>query len=216
MCIGRDGENGLIRWRRTEVVDMPAAKKAPKKRKAKQTTKPDGRSKRGKYEEWLTEDGLLKLAAWSRDGLTKEQIAHNCGCSLSTLKDWCKKYPAISTALSRAREVTDIIVENSAYKSANGYTVRLAKTFKLKRVEFDPNTGRKVAEQEYLQEGFEEVHIPANVQAQQWWLRNRKPDVWRDKPSEHDHDGGEKFEMVFDIDEEEEDANNADCASKSE
>lgn len=195
---------------------MAGKKQAKKPRKKAAPKTQDGRSKKGKYQEWLTEDGLLKLAAWARDGLTKEQLAHNCGCSLSTFKDWCNKYPAISAAVSRAREVTDIIVENSAYKSANGYTVRLSKTYKLKRVEFDPNTGRKVAEQEYLQEGFEEVHIPANVQAQQWWLKNRKPEVWRDKPSEHDHDGGEKFEMVFDVDEEEEDANNEDRASESE
>lgn len=196
---------------------MPAAKKAPKKRKPRQAPKRDGRSKRGKYEEWLTEDGLLKLAAWSRDGLTKEQIAHNCGCSLSTLKEWCKKYPAISTALSRAREVTDIIVENSTYKSANGYTVRLAKTFKLKSVEFDPNTGRKVREREYLEEGFEEVHIPANVQAQQFWLKNRKPDVWKAKPDEQDErNGGTSIEIMFDVDEEEEHGESPDPAAESE
>ncbi|MBE5775279.1 MAG: helix-turn-helix domain-containing protein, partial [Clostridiales bacterium] len=40
---------------------------------------------KGKYEYWLTPDGLLLLEAWARDGLTMEQIAHNCGCSLSTL-----------------------------------------------------------------------------------------------------------------------------------
>ena len=32
---------------------------------------------KGKYEYWLTDDGLLLLAAWARDGLTDEQIANN-------------------------------------------------------------------------------------------------------------------------------------------
>jgi hypothetical protein len=188
------------------VMDVPtAAKKAPKKRKAKPAAKKaDGRSKRGKYDEWLKEDGLLKIEAWARDGLTKEQIAHNMGCSLSTLKDWCNKYPTISAAISRGREVTDIIVENSLYKLANGYTVQLKKTFKLKKVTFNEETGRKISEEEYLKEGIEEVHIPANVQAQQFWLKNRKPEVWREKPSEHDGDGGrDTWDIVFDVDEEE-------------
>lgn len=188
-----------------------AAKKA--KTKAK---KPDGRSKRGKYEEWLTEDGLLKLEAWSRDGLSKAQIAHNCGCSLSTLKEWCNKYPAISTALSRAREVADIIVENSLFKTANGYTIKVNKFFKLKRVEYDPETGKKLLEQEYLEERFEDLHVPANERAQEFWLRNRKPDVWRDKPTEKTDTETNSIEVVFDVDEEDEaDGESADPTAES-
>jgi len=54
-----------------------------------------------KYDEWLTPDGLLQLEAWARDGLTYEQIASNCGIALSTLKDWRKRFSAISTALKK-------------------------------------------------------------------------------------------------------------------
>lgn len=188
---------------------------AAKKRKTKQA-KPDGRSKRGKYEQWLTEDGLLRLGAWARDGLTQAEIAHNCGCSLSTLKEWMKKYPAISEALSRAREVADIIVENALFKSAQGYTVELKKTFKLKEVKYDPATGRKTAEREYLETGIEEVHIPANEKAQEFWLKNRKPDVWKDKQAEADRDGADVVEVIFDVDEEEENAESADSAAAAE
>lgn len=188
---------------------------AAKKRKTKQA-KQDGRSKRGKYEQWLTEDGLLRLGAWARDGLTQAEIAHNCGCSLSTLKEWMKKYPAISEALSRAREAADIIVENALFKSANGYTVELKKTFKLKEIKFDPSTGRKIAEREYLETGVEEVHIPANEKAQEFWLKNRKPDVWRDKQTDTDRDGADVVEVIFDVDEEEENAESADTTSSAE
>lgn len=194
-----------------------AGKKSVKKRRKKPAPKADGRSSRGKYQEWLTEEGLAILAGWARNGLTKEEIAHNCGCSLSTLKDWCKKYPSISTAITRAREEADIIVENALFKSTQGYTVRLAKTYKLKRVEFDKETGRKVLEQEYLAEGFEETHVPANERAQEFWLKNRKPDVWRDKPAEEDKDGDTSVEVTFDVDEEElPDGENTDQAAASE
>lgn len=43
---------------------------------------------KGKYEYWLTPEGLLKLEGWARDGLTDEQIAHNMGISRSTLNKW--------------------------------------------------------------------------------------------------------------------------------
>ena len=33
-----------------------------------------------------------------------------------------------------------------------------------------------------MQTGIDEVHIPADTTAQIFWLKNRKPDKWRDKP----------------------------------
>lgn len=47
---------------------------------------------KGKFQRWLEPDGLLLLEGWSRDGLTDEQIAHNMGCSRSTLNEWKEKY----------------------------------------------------------------------------------------------------------------------------
>lgn len=43
---------------------------------------------KGKYEYWLTKEGLMLLEGWARDGLTDEQIANNCGITASTLYDW--------------------------------------------------------------------------------------------------------------------------------
>ena len=34
---------------------------------------------------WLTPEGLLKLDAWARDGLTDEQISENIGINPATL-----------------------------------------------------------------------------------------------------------------------------------
>jgi hypothetical protein len=36
---------------------------------------------KGKYQERITEEGLLQLEGWALDGLTDEQIAHNIGIS---------------------------------------------------------------------------------------------------------------------------------------
>ena len=136
---------------------------------------------KGKYEEWLSEEGLLKLEAWARDGLTNEQIASNIGISRKTLQEWCIKYSDISDTLKKGKDVADIQVENALFKKAIGYTVSLKKTFKVKRIEYDEATGKKISEREELVEGFDEMHIPADTAAQIFWLKNRQPEKWKDK-----------------------------------
>ena len=62
---------------------------------------------KGKYADWLGADGLLLVEAWARDGLTEEQIAHNMGITRETLRVWKNKFPAISSALKKGKEVVD-------------------------------------------------------------------------------------------------------------
>lgn len=177
---------------------MPDTVKKSAKRKPKKTAKvkQDGRSKRGKYEKWLTEDGLLKLEAWSRDGLPYEDIAHNIGISLSTLKEWRNKYPAISEALSRAREVADIRLENSMYQQATGYTYdEIIKVPKL-----NPETGKV----ELVIDKVITRWMAPDYRATSFLMRNRMPEKWRDKPPEMETERGDSVEVVFDVDEEEE------------
>jgi transposase-like protein len=76
---------------------------------------------KGKYQEWITDEGLLLLEGWARDGLTDEQIAHNIGINPATLYDWKKKYPKISESLKAGKEVIDRQVENALLKRALGY-----------------------------------------------------------------------------------------------
>lgn len=190
---------------------MPVTAKKPAKRSRKKAAgrKQDGRSKRGKYEQWLTEDGLLKLEAWSRDGLPYEDIAHNIGISLSTLKTWREKYPAISDALSRAREVADIRLENSMYKQATGYTYDEI----IKVPKRNPATG----EVELVIDKVITRWMAPDYRATSFLMRNRMPEKWRDKPPEEHEKGGDSVEVIFDVDEEEEElGENDDPAAESE
>lgn len=106
---------------------------------------------KGKYHDWLEPDGLILLEGWAREGLSEEQIAHNMGCAVSTLKDWKNKFPAISEALKKGKAVVDFEVENALYKSA----------------------------------------MSGNVTAMIFWLKNRRPDLWRDRPEAKKEDAGE-------------------------
>ena len=74
-----------------------------------------------KYTEWLTEEGLLLIEGWARDGLIEEQIAKNVGVSYSTFRDWKKKFSALSAALKNGKEIVDRQVENALFKTAIGY-----------------------------------------------------------------------------------------------
>ena len=75
-------------------------------------------------------------------------------------------------------------VEDALYRRACGYKVKLKKSYKVKTVEYDRDTGKKLEEREDLKEGFEEVHIPADVRVCAYYLNNRDPARWREHPKE--------------------------------
>ena len=59
----------------------------------------------GKYKEWLTDDKLLLLQSWARDGLTDEQIAMKMGINVSTLYTWKNKYNEIAESLKKVKKL---------------------------------------------------------------------------------------------------------------
>lgn len=131
---------------------------------------------RGKFTYWLTGDGLTLLEGWAREGLTDEQLAEKMDISRSTLSDWKNKFPDISDALKKGKEVVDIQVENALLKRALGYD------FQEERVERSDRDGAKVVKTV--------KHIPPDTTAQIFWLKNRRPDRWRDRPEPGPDDGG--------------------------
>lgn len=139
---------------------------------------------KGKYHDWITEEGLLKIEGWARDGLTDEQIAKNIGIVARTLYDWQKRFPQISQSLKRGKEVVDREVENALLKRALGY-----KYMEVKKETDEHGTAKTT-------QTVKEV-IP-DVTAQIFWLKNRKPKEWRDK-QEHEHAGAIGIKIVDDI-----------------
>lgn len=137
---------------------------------------------KGKYQKWLTPDGRLLLEAWARDGLTDEQIAHNCGINTATLYDWKKKYPEISESLKRGKEVVDIEVENALLKRAKGYE------YLEEKVEIEEDHRGKIKSRKVVQVMKQ---VAPDVGAAAFWLKNRRPDVWRDRPADSDDNSGQ-------------------------
>ncbi len=113
---------------------------------------------KGKYQRWLEPDGLLLLEGWARDGLTDEQIAGNIGITATTLYEWKNRFPEISEALKKGKEVVDYQVENALLASA----------------------------------------LDGNTTAQIFWLKNRRPDRWREKPIENKSEDTE-VRVIIDV-----------------
>lgn len=91
---------------------------------AKEKQKPEIIPLRVSMSDWETEDSLMLLRSWKRDGLTDEYIAKNkIGVSHQTLLNWKHKSPLILGALKKAREDFHKELEDSMYKRALGFYV---------------------------------------------------------------------------------------------
>lgn len=134
---------------------------------------------KGKYQKWLEPENLILLESWARDGLTDEQIAHNMGITRKTLIEWKSKYSDICDTLKKGKEVVDVEVENALLQKALGITRTIKKPIKIKEVLYD--NGKRISEKERIECVDEEVFIPPDTTAQIFWLKNRRPDKWRDK-----------------------------------
>lgn len=99
------------------------------------------RAKKNGYTDWENEEGLAKIEAWAGEGLTKAEIAHNCGVSRNAFCEWRKKSPCIEGAIKRGEEAAIDLVENALFSAA----------------------------------------CSGNITAQIFFLKNRRPDLWKDK-----------------------------------
>ncbi len=109
------------------------------------------------------EPKLTLIEGWARDGLTDEQIAKNLGIAYSTFREYKNKYSALSASLKKGKEVVDYEVENALLKRALGY-------------EYDEVTYENGKETKRVTK-----QVAPDTTAQIFWLKNRKPDKWRDK-----------------------------------
>lgn len=95
------------------------------------------------------------------------------GIAAGTLYAWQKDHDEITKALKRGKAPVDIEVENALLKRARGYEYEETTT---EIVELPDGTTRK-----HIKKTTK--HVVPDTLAQIYWLKNRRPDKWRDKPT---------------------------------
>ena len=99
-------------------------------------------------------------------GATNEELARSLDVSVSTIDAWLVAHPEFSSAVKRGREQADAEVANRLYKRALGY-------------EHPEDDIRALNGEIVITPTIK--HYPPDTTAGIFWLKNRRPNVWRDK-----------------------------------
>ena len=122
---------------------------------------------KGKYQKWLTKEGLLLIKDWARNGLTDKQIASDkMDIAESTFYVWKNKYSEFSEALKESKPVADAKVVDSMFNSTQLRIVP-KRTWTINK-----ETGELEVSK------IEEQIIPPDQKAISMWLKNRQRDQW--------------------------------------
>lgn len=113
--------------------------------------------------------------AWSLAirGATDKDIAEAFGISRRTIFRWRDQYESFSEAIEKGKASADSKVERSLYERAIGYEYDEEE----KIVEMDKDGNVKPVKIRTIKR-----HVPADVGAMCFWLKNRAPDDWADRP----------------------------------
>jgi len=135
----------------------------------------------GKYQKWITEEGLGQIRRWCEEGADDTQLIDAMKITSSTFYAWLKDHPEISEAIALGRGRARVQIENALFIRAKGGKVELKKPFKRRIREYDPATGKCILDEEIYEDRTVEEYIPPDTQAIKFWLTNRVPDRWAEK-----------------------------------
>ena len=155
---------------------------------------------KSKYESHV-KPKLFLIECWARDGLTDEQIAKKLCIGKTTLYKYIDEHSELSERLKKGKEVVDYKVENALLKRALGYEYTEEKveveqaSSGAEKVEVEQASSGAVISRKVIQTVKQVV---PDTTAQIFWLKNRKPDKWRDKPPEKNGDDDNENDNLFD------------------
>lgn len=127
----------------------------------------------GRPTKYLPEmDDAIRAAADSGalGACTVNEVAKVLNVYPRTIYEWLAVHESFSQAFAYARRSADKQIESALFKRAKGYELTdVRKTVK------DGPKGTEVTESTQI------THIPADVPAAVFWLKNRNRDEWSDK-----------------------------------
>ncbi len=125
-------------------------------------------------------ESITSIGEWALQGISEKEIARRLGISERTLRRYKQEDLSLLTALETGSEKKTREVEYALLQSALGYKYMEEQPQKIKTIYYDENNNKCVKEE--VQIVKIERTIPPNVQAQRFWLNNRKEEYWKDNP----------------------------------
>lgn len=113
-------------------------------------------------------------------GLKDAEMASFFSVKEQTLNNWKIAHPEFFESLKKGRVNADGEVVRSLYNRAIGSVIKVQQAIKLKNVYYDDN-GKKKSEKEHVEIVEIIQEVPPDTTACIYWLKNRRPDKWRDK-----------------------------------
>lgn len=112
-------------------------------------------------------------------GVTDHEVARFFNVSFRTVQNWKHDHPEFFEALHRGKLESDTEVAASLFKNATGFTYQQETLVKKWRKKYN-NQGQVVEAYEIIERVFVEQHALPNTTSQIFYLKNRRPDLWRD------------------------------------
>lgn len=106
-------------------------------------------------------------------GAKDKQLAEFLGVSESTLNLWKQKHKSFSESLKGGKVQADAEIAQSLYHRAKGYSHPEVKVF---------NNQGEIVTHDVIK------HYAPDPTSIIFWLKNRQPELWRDKPVEEQSD----------------------------
>jgi len=120
-------------------------------------------------------------------GAKDKELADFFEVNVDSIHEWKKVYQSFSDSLKRGKEFADQRVSKSLYKRAIGFTFDEVTHERVEVGEFNPVLGEFVKTPATKTKVVTKYIIP-DTTAQIFWLKNRRPDLWRDR-QEVQHSG---------------------------
>lgn len=115
-------------------------------------------------------DNIDNIKECLKQGMTMRAIAKSLHISPQTLYKYLKSNGFTLDEIKKGRSENILTLENTMFRSATGYTIKVKRYAKLKRVVYE--NGKKADEWEEMQEYEEEVYYPPDTTAGIFLLKN--------------------------------------------